>query len=359
MVFVGKKPKNKFYERGVEVPDVYHFNLNFRCVGNIVRLSNALLDLKRQLIGLSGSELKEDWKFNGRPPFLLTGMSEKDLLDRLHLTGAGQIILVRNKNDQRKLKKELNTELVFTINEAKGLEFDTVFLWKFSSDKKSAAIWRRIKDGNHFDQRHYPHIKHEINLLFVAITRARNTLIIFDSSNDVWDLSIFHNLFYRTGERDILSEIWQRVSTPEEWDKQGDYFFKREHYPAAVECYKNAGNITRAEIAKAFSFEEEKQFKAAAELYEKHGYIQEAAECYEDASLFVHAHRLWKKLKNKNRVMISRIKLYEQNGDFNKAAEEWSKLKEFEKAFENWNKAGNNQKIAEYYFSKKRYNKCC
>ena len=355
--FRWEEAKNKFYERGVEVPDVYHFNLNFRCVGNIVRLSNALLDLKQQLIGLSGSELKEDWKFNGRPPFLLTGMSEKDLLDRLHLTGASQIILVRNKNDQRKLKKALNTELVFTINEAKGLEFDTVFLWKFSSDKKSAAIWRRIKDGNHFDQRHYPHIKHEINLLFVAITRARNTLIIFDSTNDVWDLAIFHNLFYRTGERDILSEIWQRVSTPEEWDKQGDYFFKREHYPAAVECYKNAGNITRAEIAKAFSFEEEKQFKAAAELYEKHGYIQEAAECYEDASLFVHALRLWEKLKNKNRVMISRIKLYEQNGDFNKAAEEWSKLKEFEKAFENWNKAGNNQKIAEYYFSKKRYNK--
>ena len=105
-------------------------------------------------------------------------MNEKELLESLHLTGAGQIILVRNKNDQRELKKALHTELVFTINEAKGLEFDTVFLWKFSSDKKSADIWRRIKNDHYFDQSRYPHIKHEINLLYVAITRARNTLII-------------------------------------------------------------------------------------------------------------------------------------------------------------------------------------
>jgi len=355
--FRWEEAKNRFYERGVQIPDVYQLNLNFRCVGNIVRLSNALLDLKQQLIGLSGSELREDWKFNGRPPFLLTGMSEKEILNRLHLTGAGQIILVRNKDDQRKLKKALRTELVFTISEAKGLEFDTVFLWKFSSEKKSADIWRRIKNEHYFDQSHYPHIKHEINLLYVAITRARNTLILFDSSHDIWDTGIFRDLLYRTGEEDVLSEIWQKISTPKEWEKQGDYFFQREYYPAAAECYKNAGNLARTEIAKAFVFAQKRQFKVAAELFEKHDYKQEAAEYYEDAGIFDRALTLWEKLKNKNRMRICRIGLYEQNGEYDKAAKEWLELKDFEKALEDWKRAGNNLKIAEYYYSKKQYEK--
>ena len=355
--FRWEEVKDRFYERGVQIPDVYQLNLNFRSVGNIVRLSNALLDLKQQLIGLSGSELREDWKFNGRPPFLLTGMSEKQILERLHLTGAGQIILVRSKDEQRKLKKALHTELVFTINEAKGLEFDTVLLWKFSSGKKSADIWRRIKNDHYLDQSHYPHIKHEINLLYVAITRARNTLILFDSSHDIWEVDVFHNLLYRTGEEDVLSEIWQKISTPAEWEKQGDYFFQREHYPAAAECYKNAGNLTRTEIAKAFVFAAEKQFKVAAELFEKHDYPRKAAEYYEDAGIFDRALSLWEELRDDNRVRICRIRLYEQNGEYDKAAEEWLALKEFEKALESWKKAGNNPKIAQYYYSKRHYGK--
>ena len=353
--FRWEEVKNRFYERGVQIPDVYQLNLNFRCVGNIVKLSNALLDLKQQLIGISGSELREDWKFNGRPPFLLKGMNEKNILERLRLTGAGHVILVRNKDEQRKLKRALHTELVFTVNEAKGLEFDTVFLWKFSSDKKSADIWRRIKNDHYFDQSHYPHIKHEINLLYVAITRARNTLIIYDSFFDIWDVDIFHELLYRTGEEDVLSEIWQKISTPEEWEKQGDYFFQREYYPAAAECYKNAGNRAKVEIARAFILAEKRQFKAAAELFEKHDYLQKAAEYYEDAGIFDRALTLWEKLKNKNRIRICRIRLHEQVGEYNKAAKEWLKLNEVERALENWKKAGNNLKIAEYYYSIKQY----
>jgi len=63
--FRWEEVRNKFYERGIAVPEVRHLRLNFRCVGSIVRLANALLDLKRQLVGLTGSELREEWKFSG------------------------------------------------------------------------------------------------------------------------------------------------------------------------------------------------------------------------------------------------------------------------------------------------------
>lgn len=355
--FRWEEVKDKFFERGLEIPHVHHLNLNFRCVGNIVRLANALLDLKQDLVGLTGSELREEWKFGGRPSFLLTGIPERDIIDGLRPKGAGQIILVRDKKERQELKKVLHTELVFTIHEAKGLEFDTVFLWKFSGDKKSADIWRRIKNGHIFDRSHYPHIKHEINLLYVAITRARNTLIIYDSASDVWDIPSIYPLLYRTSEKDVLSEIWQKVSTPEEWERQGDYFFEREYYSAAGECFKNAGNFMRSETAIAFAHEKAGDFKAAATLFEKHGYTQKAALCYESAGLFSGALDLWEILKDQNRITFCRIKLYEQDGHYERAAEEWFKLGDRERAFANWKKAGNHRKMAEYYASVKDYGK--
>jgi len=44
--FRWEEVKYRFRERGLAVPDVRRLSLNFRCVGPIVRLANALLDLK-------------------------------------------------------------------------------------------------------------------------------------------------------------------------------------------------------------------------------------------------------------------------------------------------------------------------
>ena len=145
--FRWEEVRNKFFERGIQVPRVHSLRINFRCVGNVVKLANALLDIKQRLIGLTGSELREKWKFNGRPPFLLTGLAEQEILSHLVIQAAGQVILTRDREEQDRLKAVLQTELVFTIQEAKGLEFDTVLLWKFSADPKSVPLWRRIRTG--------------------------------------------------------------------------------------------------------------------------------------------------------------------------------------------------------------------
>jgi superfamily I DNA/RNA helicase len=47
--FRWEEAKNKFYARGLPVMDVHRLSLNFRCVGSIVRLANALLDIKADL----------------------------------------------------------------------------------------------------------------------------------------------------------------------------------------------------------------------------------------------------------------------------------------------------------------------
>ena len=299
--FRWEEVRNKFYERGIQVPRVHALRINFRCVGNVVKLANALLDLKQRLVGLTGSELREEWKFNGRPPFLLTGLKEQDLLAQLLIRAAGQVILVRDRKEQTRLKKALATELVFTIQEAKGLEFDTVLLWKFSADPKSAPLWRRVCAGGALERGRQPHLRHEINLLYVAITRARNTLILYDPAAEIWELPALGELLFRTSDQEALPRLWHRVSTPEEWEGQGDYFLEREYYPAALECYKNAGNLDRAEIAQAFVHEQRKEFREAGPLFEKHGYGSRAGDCYERSGMWEQALGVWEKLKDRER----------------------------------------------------------
>jgi tetratricopeptide (TPR) repeat protein len=355
--FRWEEVKDKFYERGVQVPEVRLLNLNFRCVGNIVKLSNALLDLKAKLVGLQGTEVREKWKFNGRPPCLLYGLAEEDVLQRVGITGAGQVFLTRTASESSRLKGLLKSELVFTIEEAKGLEFDSVLLWKFCRDTKAEKIWRTIKEEHPLDLSRLPHVRHEINLLYVAATRARNTLVVYDGEkpSDVWEVDSLRRLLHWTRNKEDVLTVWQRVSSPREWEKQGDYFFEREHYTAAVECYRNAGNSDKVEIAEAFILEEKGEREKAAVLLEKHGYTERAALNFERAGRYERATELWKALGDADRAHLCWIELCEREGDYDHAAAEWEKRGDRGRALKNWEKAGNHPKVAECFLSQKRY----
>ena len=145
--FRWEEVRARYYERGLPVPPVINLSINFRSVGNIVSLANGVLLLKRALIGLAGGEITERWTFRGRPPLLVDGVAEPDLLATIRRGGAGQVVLVRTASERDRLRAALLTELVFTIAEAKGLEFDAVLLWRFPTALGSPAIWRRIAAG--------------------------------------------------------------------------------------------------------------------------------------------------------------------------------------------------------------------
>ena len=190
--FRWEEVRARYYERGLQVPEVINLSINFRSVGNIVSLANKLLELKGRLIGLGSGEIAERWTFRGRPPLLVEGLPERDLMRTVHLGGAGQVVLVRTERERDRLRAALQTELVFTVGEAKGLEFDAVLLWRFSAAEGAAAIWRRIATDRVRGDADTPHIRHELNLLYVAVTRARNTLVIWDGEQVSFDLEHRH-----------------------------------------------------------------------------------------------------------------------------------------------------------------------
>ncbi len=340
--------KRHFYERELKIPEIHFLNLNFRSSGSIVELSNLLLELKFNLLGVRAEELMEDWKYKGRPPVVVRSVGEPEMLENVQSTGARRTILVRSEAEKNRLRKSLETELVFTIYEAKGLEFDTVLLWKFASDAASSDVWKVILSYSNREM-HQAKIRHEINLLYVAITRAQKDLLIYDGEEPsfIWDSEAIRPKIYATGDLAYIGKIWEVVSTPEEWREQGDYFFEREFYRAALECYKNAGEDRLVLKAKAYYAEKTGDFAAAGSYFEQIGELKKAASFYEKSGQYDKALRAWKEMQNEENVFRCQLKLLEQKGQFEELGEIYLSRKEYRKAVEMLVKGGVYAKAAQ------------
>ncbi|MGO9310420.1 MAG: UvrD-helicase domain-containing protein [Spirochaetia bacterium] len=346
--FRWEEVKYRFRERGLPVPEVRRLSLNFRCVGPIVRLANALLDLKASLVGLTDTEMRESWKFGGRPPFVLEGVAESELLARLAERGAGQVILARTAEEAQRLRKRLGTELVFTVAEAKGLEFDTVLLWRFAADEGADSVWRAIASGERPGEERLPHVRHELALLYVAVTRTRSTLLAWDGERPapVWETPEIAPLVFRAGGLDRLSELWKSASTPAEWEAEGDYFSERERWAAAHECYRNAGAEAKLELAAAHVREADGDDAGAAPLYERRGETALAAACWERAGEWERAQRAWREAGEPRRALTCGARLAESRGRLEEAAIAWQDLGESARADSLWRRAGAFDRLA-------------
>ncbi len=353
--FRWEEVRARYYERGLPVPPVINLSVNFRSVGNVVGLANEVLLLKRTLIGLAGGEITERWTFRGRPPLLVDGVAEPDLLETIRRGGAGRVVLVRTERERDRVRAVLQSELVFTIGEAKGLEFDAVLLWRFPTALGSPAIWRRIAAGRVRGAADAPHVRHELNLLYVAVTRARNTLVIWDGEqvSPIWSLDRLAGHVYRSADAAAIDNLWQSVSTPAEWREQGDYFMQREHFAAAEECYRNAQAATEEELARAHRLEREGELEAAARVFVRLGRVPRAAEGLERAGAFPAAAHMWRRAGNEMRAMACEAKQAEAAGDYATAAVRWQQLGVEEGVLRNWQRGGENGKLAQFYLKRK------
>ena len=365
--FRWEEVRARYYERGLQVPEVINLSINFRSVGNIVSLANSLLLLKRGLVGLASGEIAERWTFSGRPPLLVEGLAEHELLTTVRRGGAGQVVLVRTERERDRLRKALQSELVFTVSEAKGLEFDSILLWRFAEAEGAPAIWRRIAADQVRGAADTPHVRHELNLLYVAVTRARNTLVIWDGAqvSPIWGIEMLADQVYRSADGAAVDTLWRRVSTPAEWQAQGDYFMEREHFAAAEECYRNAQAEVEEQLARAHRLEREGDHQAAAGLFIRHGRVARAAEGLERAGEHLEAARTWRRAGNEMRGVACEAKHYEAVGDHAAAATRWEQLGVEEGMLRNWERGREFGKLAEFYLEREvhgeaaRYLKLC
>jgi tetratricopeptide (TPR) repeat protein len=258
-----------------------------------VNLSNQVLKIRYRLLKEKFSE--------GEKPNINYGENARLIsrpLDELR-PSIGQLnpddaILVRTDEDKHKYRNIFNSTFIFTIEEAKGLEFETVFLLEFFKNRQS--VWNKVFNSNQLLMgTDIPELRLELNLLYVAVTRARRILNIWETNPSVfWSEDELINFIQPIAPQEIRkNQIDQNFQM---WVSRGIYYRDSEFYAQAIECFEKAGeqrlklevqvklwlrerNYSQA----AEGLVELKDWKQAAQVFEKLKKWNRAAECWSEA----------------------------------------------------------------------------
>ncbi|MBZ4663751.1 MAG: hypothetical protein JG776_1466 [Caloramator sp.] len=163
-------------------PEKVTLSKNYRSYDGIVRLANKMTEIRRKYIGFLSDDIIEVSIREGRYPRITKSNEEnlKLILDFIRETDYA-VLIVPNDDIKLQIEEKYKTGVnVFTVQEAKGLEFDVVFCYNILSEYKN--YWQDILDGL---GKHDSKYRYYFNLFYVAITRARTNLYILEDDLDM------------------------------------------------------------------------------------------------------------------------------------------------------------------------------
>ena len=206
---------------------------NFRNGPQTTRLANTLLKIKHRRFGSIDRESNFLVETVGGEPGQATLLADKDAskreLDRKIRQSIQFAVLVMRDEDKPAAREFFSTPLLFSIHEAKGLEYENIVLYRFVSGHRhefaeiSAGVtqqdletdtldYRRARDKNDKSLEVY---KFFVNALYVALTRAVRNLYLVESDTS-------HPLFGLLGltTAEDGAQVEARQSSLQEWQKE-------------------------------------------------------------------------------------------------------------------------------------------
>ncbi|KAH6917677.1 hypothetical protein BKA70DRAFT_1178699 [Coprinopsis sp. MPI-PUGE-AT-0042] len=254
---------------------------NYRSHGGIIACAHSVIEMITRFWPASLDKMApEKGIVNGIKPLFLVNSNPSSLQFRDLMTegesdiefGAAQCILVRDSAARDRLLKEVGeVGIIMTLYDSKGLEFDDVLLYQFFEDSTvDMSRWRVLLNmmpdherppAPHFDPIRHASLCSELKFLYVAVTRARKKLWIYDSSDKagalqhVWtSLGLIDN-FDPSGGQQLPR--FASASSRQEWQEAADRLFDNENYAEAVLAFKRAGSTRQAYVAQAYQLRKE------------------------------------------------------------------------------------------------------
>ncbi len=233
--FSWAKVKTLFWkQQGDNTTDLLRIlSANFRNSPQITDLANRLLHIKHARFGSVDKE--SNYLVTGRGPIggRVTLLANLDAvtqdLNRRTAASTRFAILVLHSEQKAAVRKHFRTPLVFSIQEAKGLEYENVLLYGFisseekrfreiidgleSSDLQGELKYARARDKGDKSLEIY---KFYINALYVAVTRAVKNLYLIESQHK-------HPLLFLLGLKEVkenVEDIEEQKSSIEEWRQE-------------------------------------------------------------------------------------------------------------------------------------------
>ncbi|MBN1338762.1 MAG: hypothetical protein JXA03_05525 [Bacteroidales bacterium] len=251
--------KTMFYKHDLVSADIKILRTNYRNSVDVTRIANRLLMLKNARFGSLDkesaflvdtiSENKGEVRFYRDTPKIRSQFNEKT-----HRS-AKYAVLVLNPEDKAEVRKSFRTPLLFSIHEAKGLEYENIILINFVSNSSREFInitrgitekdmdpdsftYARSRDKADKDLDAY---KFYINALYVGMTRAVKNLFIIESSVNH---DIFRLLLLVEKEEQTVT-LKTDASTAEEWQEEARKLEMQGKNEQAEEIRKSILNITK------------------------------------------------------------------------------------------------------------------
>ncbi|WP_454751460.1 ankyrin repeat domain-containing protein [Cupriavidus necator] len=172
---------------------------NFRNGTEATRVANTLLKVKHRRFGSIDRESNFLVDAVGGDAGQVTLLPDKDnvkrVLDQSIRRSTQCAVLVLRDEDKAEARKHFSTPLLFSIHEAKGLEYENIVLYRFVSDQRAefaeiadgvdkqdlasdTLTYRRARDKHDKSLEVY---KFFVNALYVALTRATKNLYLIES----------------------------------------------------------------------------------------------------------------------------------------------------------------------------------
>jgi hypothetical protein len=235
-LFSWARVKSVFYGREADgdspLDRIHLLSANYRNTRTVTDLANRLLLIKQRRFGSIDREsnyLVESVSGDaGRVDLLADTPKVRAELDANTRRSARTAVIVLRDEDKRAARAAFSTPLVFSVHEAKGLEYDNVILFNLVSgaarefrectagveaaDLEGALLYARARDKTDKSLDAY---KFYVNALYVALTRAVRSLFIVeaDPAHPLFELMAVDRL----GER---IELARDESSHEEWQRE-------------------------------------------------------------------------------------------------------------------------------------------
>lgn len=196
--FSWSKIKTYLYGQGTDNKQVRILQTNYRNSPEVIRLSNTLLKIKNQRFGSIDKE--SNYLINtissqkGEVLLMRDNDKVKAELNRKTQNSTHYAVIVADNYLKEEASRYFKTPLIFSVQEAKGLEYENVILLNFISEnpqefkeiingvnvadlQEDALQYARPADKNDKDAEIY---KFFINSFYVAITRSVKNIYLFE-----------------------------------------------------------------------------------------------------------------------------------------------------------------------------------
>ncbi|CAD8089119.1 unnamed protein product [Paramecium sonneborni] len=401
---------------------LFDLNINFRSHNQILQLANSVIRILEIFFPYKIDKLmKEISDLSGPKPIILQTEDCLDLLSYIQEFftnerkvvefGCNQAVIVKDQESKEKLPQELQNALVLTIYEAKGLEFEDVILYNFFNDctitiedwkslneleisqiymteeqlnnfktihstdiivsdydnqKKLVGIKQiKLKSTGRFKQnvdkfQEYMSLCQDLKQLYVAITRPKKRLIIFDQS--IQKRQIIQSLWEKLDVVEVIQKKNIKVSDTQfildhtidnkaNWKKQGYKMFRLNNYDQAAKCFRFSGDEELSIKSTAYFLatqanifnENYTNYIQAAKLFEKINIPLRAAQCYFSGKEYGKAYELYKQTDLKSETAESAY--FAEY--FDEAADLFYQINDIRRALDCYKKANNWDRIIE------------